>query len=96
MPAVIRHQRHAVAQGQRRDPEVVIRQDLALSPEPRLQAGVHRAHVVVKRKDEGSLEPALQVVGPLWTPLPARRSEQQFADRDEGESCDPPFDVAQK
>jgi hypothetical protein len=59
MRAVVRNQRHGVAHGERRNPQVIIRQDSTLPAQSTFQASVRERSFLVKRKDERRLKTSL-------------------------------------
>ncbi len=69
--------------GERRDPEIVVRQNLTLPPQPSLQTGVYDRCFVVKRKDERRLKASLKVGGSPFSPISKKGPEEQFTDSDE-------------
>ena len=84
-----------MAYGEGRNPEVVIRQDLAALVQMVLQLGIGGGCLVVERKNEGCLKTALESIGPLFSPASPQGSKQQLTDRDEGKRGYATFHVAE-
>ena len=95
MREVVRNQWHGVAHGERRNPWIIIRQDLTLPAQFTLQTSVRERSFVVKRKDERRLKTSLKFGRSSFSPPTPEGPEEQFADRNEGKSCGATLHVAE-